>query len=65
MPRPKVARETVLVALIGYGVALVLALLAFTVVDGEAEDWLLKIAFYLAVSTTGVFLAFLLRQRRG
>jgi Na+-transporting methylmalonyl-CoA/oxaloacetate decarboxylase gamma subunit len=65
MPKPRVARESVLLALIGYGVALVLVLLAFAVVDGEGEEWLLKVAFYLAVATTGVVLAFLLRQRRG
>ena len=64
MPTPGV-REWVIVALIGYGVALVLVLLALTVVDGGAEEWLFKVGYYLAVSATGLLLASLLRRRRG
>ena len=64
MLAPRVVRRELLIpALIFYGVALVLVLLAVTVVDGEAEDWLFKVAFYMAIPAT-VFVLGCTRKRR-
>ena len=65
MPVPKVVLERgfLTAALIGYGTALVLVLLASTVVDGEAGEWFSEVGFYVAVAATGV-LGASMRKRR-
>ena len=62
---PAVALERGLLtaALIGYVTALVLGLVAVTVVDGEAGEWFSRIGFALAPAATGVLIAAIKRRR--